>query len=346
MFMYIILTSLLVLFFFLSKNYPNGKKIFLILSLALIVTMSSLRSIDLGINDVRNVYLRRYETIANSSFFDIFGFDTKYSGSILWCIFTKVSQYIWYNYHFYLGLLCFLTLLPMFIYIEKKSEYPLLSVLIFISVFYSYSLYLLRHFFALSFIFWFLLFDTKKVIRNIFLVLAFLIHPTSIIFPIIYYMVSIVENKKILFIFSLLLVFLIYVFNKNLVACFLSIFSKEYYKIYTSGIYSVGNLNLYLLIFYGVMAIPIFIKNTDLEQEEKIFIFSFPLLFSMIISEDFYRLSFYLIGPYLLLFPNKFSDLEDKYKLLYEIGYAIICIVTFIYIGYGNNAIPFEFYWR
>ena len=336
----IIISLLLILCIFLSCLRPNAKIIYMNFSALTMIILYSFRSYALGLNDVEDIYMYRYLRLINIPFEDIFSQNDAIFGSVAWSFWNKIAQFILQDFRFFIFLNSLVVVVAVWLYIYKYSERYFLGTVMFVCIYFSYSIYLLRHFFAFAIIMIFLLFEKNKIIKYISMLIAVSIHSSSVVFFIFYFISKRINSKRIIVFLAGSVMSAVLLFGNTITDFLVQNLFTAYYMNMESGVYKTGNLSLFLFSFFLVLSTPLFFKK-EFNDFDKLFIFSLPVLVGMIVFEDIYRLSFYLSAPYTILLYENTSCIPIRYKSIIESFFILISIVFFIYMGVNNNVLPY-----
>lgn len=338
----IIISLLLLLSAYLSYLRPKPKIIYMSFSALALIILYSFRSYTLGLNDVEDIYMYRYLRLINIPFEDVFSQNDIIFGSVAWSCWNKIAQFIVQDFRFFVFLNSFAIVLVVWAYIYKYSERYCLGTMMFVCIYFSYSIYLLRHFLAFAIIMLFLIIEKNKTLKCLLMILAVSVHSSSVVFFIFYFISKRISNKKIIVLVAGSAMFAVLLFGNAITDFLVQNLFTAYYMNMESGVYKTGNLSLFLFAFFLTLSIPLFFKK-EFNDFDKLFVFSLPVLVGMIVFEDIYRLSFYLSAPYTILLYENVSYIPIKYKYITQIFYMIISIIFFVYMGINNNVLPYQF---
>lgn len=326
----------------LTRNKNIKTKTYALIGLIFIV-IYTFRSYSLGIADIERVYLVRFNRLALISFKQIFTQNLGAAfGSMPWSVFTKISLLIDDDFRYFLFLNSVIVVTSTFVFIGKKSHHWFLSVFVFSMVYFQYSVYMLRHFVALSFILLFLCVENNRPLKILFAMLSVAVHVTALVFYVVYYGIRYINRKLLFKVLVCVASVVILFFGNELVSLILPIISKSYFALWSANIYSSGNISVVMVMFFLFCGIPL-VGKKSIGHIDKLFLFSIPVLLSMGIAEDFYRMSFFLSEPYMLLLFDKITVARIKPKWLVRGIYYVIFVMFFVYMGIGNNILPYRF---
>lgn len=326
----------------LTRNKDHKTKLYALLGLSFIV-FYTFRSYSVGLNDIEDVYLLRFNHLSTISLKYILTHDLGSAfGSTLWSVFTKISFLLNNDFRYFLFINSVIVVTSTFIFIGQKSNHWFLSVFVFAMVYFQYSVYLLRHFISLSCILLFLSAENSRLLKWGFAILSVAFHTTALVFYVTYYGLLYINKKWFLRICVLAASMIILYYGNELVAIVLPIISQTYFDLWSASVYSRGNVSAVMVVFFLLCGLPLIAQKT-ISQIDKLFLFSIPILLSMGISEDFYRISFFLSEPYMLLLFDKIAVVRVKPKWIMRGFYYMLLVTFFIYMGVGNNVIPYQF---
>lgn len=352
MFWYIILIMIIIFFgIFFKKN----KKLFCISSGIMLWGMLAFRNLQIGLHDTLYVYKPFFETIRISSFYALMNsFRTEDVG---FTFSSKILSYVITNYQIYIAIMAipFIYLIVRFIY--KKSESPLMSIIIFVSLYYLYGTFLLRQVIAIAILTLAMgAIEEKKAKKFIiYVIIASLFHKTALIFFIAYPFAKHNKfgKKNYLFIlvaYILATFFFQYIFRIIPYLDFTGkIESSIKYEIYdTNGKVSLFGLfiNVVIILFCDFL----YKDKSDYKINVYLNIATLGAIFftfSRMISEC-YRISLYFSIINVILIPYVCIRIEDKNKrLLLKSVLSMMFIVYFLVRTINNvNANPYIFFFN
>ena len=294
-----------------KKSQSSNLKILFAVYLIAIVLIIGLRKHTVGadteayIRDYYNVFLEKGTSrVAN------FEIVLKAIGYLC----SLVSK----EYNFFLIICSFLTTALFFNFILKNSKDPILSLVIFLGMFFIQSMNLMREWLAISFLVnAYTYYKEKKYkISIIFMLLAFFTHITSVAFLIIPFLFKI-KNKKIMIFIVFAGCLLFYILRNTILSSIVSLVPKFYVYIYGSDMVNESAFNFKDIVFLFILSAFLF------------FLFLKPKMFSVREKENLYEYSVFLIIALTL------SLVGQKYFMLHRIVYyfsvfLIISIPNFI----------------
>lgn len=381
MLIYILLFAMILL---LNKIFKKDKKRFCFYTGVLLWLLVALRNVKLGLNDTENIYYPIFLNMQFISFADILNI-ANYSGKLFY-ILTKILGTFIINYNLYLAVIGVPFIASIMYLIYKYSKYPLVSVFLFIALYYLYSFFLLRQVIAIGIVvFSYKYILEKKPIRFVLLVmLAVLFHKSAWLFIFAYPVCRYIKFGKKNYIFiliafvvaNLLPSFILNIINVFDISGTLSVYIK--YGVYdTSGKISMFGLFITVAIlalghYYYVISNKNNIKkieeakktnqNSEVEllvQENKKSMKEYNILlnlstlgsiifaFSNVVSE-FYRVSLYFSVFNILLVSTALnSELSNRKKSIIVICFIVITIIYFLLRTINNiNSNPYSFFWN
>ena len=345
LFVYIITVSLL---------FIKNRKLTVILIIIPLVLLTSLRSVELGVLDTKGIYLDIFNLMKSINLIDII----KWRGidEILFFLVFKVITLISYNYRFFLFVICLPYILFVARHIYKYSQNYLVSFIVFISMYYLFSFYLIKQCFSIGILI--LSYDfiiEKKPIKFILMVfIATLIHKMSLIFIIAYPLANKLKFSYKNYVY-ILVGFIISKFLPSLVYFFMAKldYTGTLINYINHGIYSINEniptffgflINLVILIYCSL-----FCNNEDEKSNADLNLLTIGCIlfsFSSIIVE-FYRvsLSFTIFG--ITRISNFKTKIENKTRILLNTAVVFTFILYFLFVSSLNyNANPYIFYWE
>lgn len=351
MIIYLILIILLILLYIFFKN--NRKK-FCIFSGMLFFLLVALRNVEIGINDTLNVYYPMFLKMQEYSFSEIF-FNPNLSGEVFFAI-TKVLGMFISNFQIYLAIVGIPYIFCVFYFINKHSKHILLSTIIFLSLYYLYSFFLLRQVIAMGILLlsYDFLKDKKPLKFVITVLIATLFHQTAIVFLFAYpFCVFNKFGKKNYF------YIIIFYILANILPQFIFFlidtfdFTGNLANYIRHGIYDTsGSVSMFgLLITVVMLVFANFYKKKSSFEDDLVYNLSTvgSVLFSLsgVVSE-FYRLALFFSIFNIILIPNVIENEKNKFrKNIFIFGIVFISVLYFLVRSINNiNANPYMFFWR
>lgn len=349
MYIYVIL---IVYLFFVTMIFKKNKKLSLFLMIIPFVTLTSLRSWDLGLKDTRGTYLTIFNFIENMSIFDLIyfrGFD-----ELFFYIFYKFITIINYNYQFVLFMLC----LPFFIIVSRHiymySKNLILSVVCFMSLYFLFSFYLLKQCLAIAVLIYSYKFIMNKNFKKfLFCVLfATMFHKMSLIFILAYPFANKVKfsyKNYLLVLFA----FIVAIYFPNIIYILISKFdyTNTLIKYIGYGVYSVSG-SIPILGFLINFVILVYCHLFCYEKEDLCSNIDLNLLtlgcvfysFSSVIVE-FYRVAIFFNIFGITRISNLNNKISKNNKFLLNSVCILVFILYFLFVSsHNNNANPYYFY--
>lgn len=309
-----------------KENYDN---IFLIVSFLLLCIVSSLRAEHIG-TDTAN-YIHKFLVIQATDFSYIFDLVRYEKGYVL---LNKVISYISSNSQLIIAATSFITLLLIFIGIKRSSKNKVLSIYLFITLYYYFiSFNAIRQYIAIGFI----LFAYNSIVKRNFIRYLLLIliassfHQLAIVLLPLYFLYGIKMNlKKIIYISGC---FLILLFSfEAVLSFFFSVFPG--YAYYQGTDYLEGGGVLTSLISGSILVFGLLVGSrgkADKEFDFLLLVALFSFLVSVMSTQVilFNRLNYFLEIFNIFFIPYIISMVTNKKnRMLY---YFIVCSVTLIY---------------
>lgn len=350
----------ILLFFYLFACvylFKKNKKLMLISLFIPLVILCSIRSINLGLSDTKVVYYNYFNNMLNMPLMQVIksrGFD-----ETLFFGFFKLFMNIYLNYRFILIILC----LPYFYFVAKHiykySNNYLISIIVFISMYYLFSFYLIKQCIAIGIlVFSYQYIIEKKPLKFLLTVLvATFIHKMSLIFLLAYPF----ANKKKFNKYNYLIIFIAFIIGSFFPRVVISLIGKfDYtgtlikymnYGIYTTGV-GMSAIGGFLISVVELIFCHIFCKedgdfgktrwNVDLNLMTLGCVF---FSFSSVVVE-FYRVSLFFSIFCITRISNLSKKLSSKNKFMLNTVVCLIFILYFLFISINNyNANPFVSMW-
>lgn len=347
MILYALLISLIFLF-----RMIFDKKIFCLSSGILLWLVLALRNIRIGLNDTLYVYKPFFEQITRRSFNNLISdkwFEIGFS------ITSKFLSYITSNYQVYIAILAIPFIFLIIRYIYCRSSFPLLSIIIFLSLYYLYGTFLLRQVIAIGlFTLAIDAIEMKNIKKFIFwVIVASLFHKSALVLLIAYPFSNNVRFSKMNYVF-ILIAYVIATFFGSLILNNLSFldFTGKIVLGVKNGIYSTdANISMFgFLIDLVIIIFSDFLYMKNINNRANIYLNLATLgamlfCFSKTIVE-FYRISMYFSFVNIVLIPDALERVKDsKYRFLIELALLLVFIAYFLLRTINNvNANPFYFF--
>ncbi len=359
------------------------KRIFLIFSFGLLITVSALRSRNIG-TDLAAHYAKRYECISSYSWEEIPEFSAATTFEPGYCYFTKFLSVINPDLQFYIAVTSVIIygVLGWFIYRNSTDVRMSTYMLIFTGVYYNY-MNIIRQALAGSIIligYEIVKNNTKKLskylIFSIFVLLASSVHTVSVLCLvfILFDMVKFGKKEMLLIIGSGVLFFVLY---KEIFDFFARMISsvRQYTDYLTNDIESSGYINIQSIWMFMVV-FPAFLlgvyymvilkdkrhthsvnrRQYILEKQDSVLLFSgFAasmcrfMVFRMNIIN---RYSFCFMPFVLLLYPRAIGEIKNPYNkriitvFVYAVTVGYFLLMTLKYESVFHHTVPYEFFWE
>lgn len=343
----LIYVVVLVIIFLSSYFLKNNKKKFCIVTGVILWGLLAFRNISMGLNDTENVYYPFFRKILDMSFGDIFEY--RFMSDKGFYILMKIISIFTNNYQICIAILAIPFVFFIMYGIYKYSEDPLLSTVIFVSLYYAYSFFLLRQVIAMGIMFYsYKYIKERNVVKFICAnIIASIFHNTSLIFLIAYPICNYVKyGYKNYF-----AIIICYIIGKNIFGILIQVISNisildRYMYSISNGYYatqkdfSVWGLIITVLI---LITSAFFYKkgeangdeNKDNNQDKSLNVLlnlstlgSIMYCFTSAISE-FYRISLYFSIFNILLLPNALKECKDRKEIN-----IIKKILIILFLGY------------
>ena len=311
---------------FKQKNYTVA-----IIYLVTLLIIAGFRDQSVGTDTIN--YLEHYSHVLNG---------LSLRTEPLWTYLIKVIVYFGGDFQTLLLVSSFLTLLPIFYVIYKKSPYPLLSIFLYVSLYYYfYSFNIIRQCIAMSFGLLSIsqLIDRKKISSLLFLILAFLFHYSSIILlPAFVFIHFFKSNKNIFYYLTLALSFISGLFfGSNLLDFAQKYIYSDYIIDYQLNL--LGN-SIYLLI---VNTVFVFVTIIIKEKDKWFHLFYMYVILLNLLSRIpfgnrfsmFYGICSIIFIPLLL----KNNRLKNKQEVFLVLVSVIVMALFTLFINWGNGGI-------
>ncbi|MFA6866191.1 MAG: EpsG family protein [Clostridia bacterium] len=332
----------------------QSKKLAVIFSCAGIVAIQCMRGMTVGI-DLVNYNKLMFVPISKMNLVELVAFIKKGYYETGFVIFNKIMSIICFNnWQLYLCSIAIIVNVIIAWFIYKYSDNPLLSYLIYMGIgLYIFSFSALRQIMAIAFTI--VAFDRiyrKKYIRFfIWVFIAFLFHKSAIVFGVIFLVRNFRICKKDLPVF-LIIMFIIFLFAKQIASAILSTFMPAYLGYLEKG----DGLGL-LSIFFALTYFLYFFANRDGNKNEVDFfmnVFLVAVLCQLFgnISSITGRITFYFSIYLMIIVPNSVNKgaIEDRsINQLTSLLYAIFGVCFLLIPGLLTNYLQvgnYAFFWQ
>ncbi len=344
---YILCFAISIFFAIIANKYKDSSKkyyFFSIISILFPALLAGLRDVNIG-TDVKVYVLPSFNIALASHNLSAFFENMKYYNlDFLFLVLTFFTSHAFENISFVLFCESFITISLFYFGInnicdEKKSR-PFIFLL-FLLIYYNFSLNIIRQFIALSIIFYSFKYikEEKNIKFFILLIIATLFHNTAVIGLLMYFLYYISKKKNSLLysivIFTMLLGFM---FNYNSVLVFLAkygIVAERYVSRYAIGNSGV-NISFADEIIKIYTLLLIILKGKNLKNDKLYSFLRIVSVFDFIIFQigsfvDYAsRISLYF-GVFPLILITKIINNANKDK---KILYLITLMIYFIYFVY------------
>ena len=338
-------------FYYRITNKEQINRISTVLIFIMLVLIIGFRHPSMGVDlkyGETGGYLGSFSTIASMSWSNIFfiqSFLNYEYGFILYC---KLVGAIWNNQQFFIFVSAFLSLLPVFIVIYKKSTNSIMSSLIYLGVPAFLMVYSgIRQALAIGLCCLAIdLIQRKKLIRFILLVLATcFIHYSAVIFFIAYPLYYIKISKQTRWL-TLLIIPVVYVFRYQLFDLFSKLL-KENATARETGAYTL------LLVFCAIYVFCIvFCKDGDAEQNGYMNLFFLACIFQTFgpIHNLAMREGYYFMIILVVLLPSVIANMKiNTNNVIAGLSVSTAFAVYALYAIYSSTwamAYPYHFFWE
>ncbi len=353
-----IIYVLLALAIIILPMLKIDKKKYCILIGTLMTLIVGFRSIDMGMNDTRMVYVSLFDQISDMSFLETYNYIIKSDIEVVFYMLTRLFIMITTNVRLYLLLLTIPVnyLVSRFIY--KYSKIPFLSFLVYFSInYFAFSFTLLRH--CIAMVVLLLSYDALKESKTLkfflLVILASLFHRTALIFIIVFFL----KNKKINTKYFISIPLLVLLFTITLgTRTYRWVMNLGFLKLNRYSIYlnpKANTLTFFLINFTILIVSLLFYRksikeNNDKQDDDINLLFYIQMIgtcfasFMYFFSEMFRVSTFFTIFSIILL-PNCIYRFQNhKRRSLYIILMSIVFILYFFLFTMFNNSIyPYVF---
>lgn len=344
---------------FLLYIFKVNKKIFCTVECILFILLIGLRSIDMGLNDTKVLYIDYFNKIKDMSFVETLNFIRRIDTEYLFYILTKIFTYFSTNENLYLFI--FAIPYPVLVCraIYKYSKIPVLSIVMFFSLnYFGNAFYTMRHVIALGFVVLSLdyIIQRKPIKFVITVLVASLFHRTALIFIFAYLISKLkIGKKQIIAIFIAL--FIAVLFGEQLMSLVFQLISSGHFSLYNNDKYMVQGTLTTFVIYASILLFQYFLRKYDRSNEdiEETRVLTNLLTIGIMISAGTYfftealRLCYFYCIFSIISLPNAIANIssvarDDKelelsgYKKYF---YNIIAKVKFVVEKYKLN-LPFK----
>lgn len=343
---YILLITLIFLFRLLFE-----KKLFCLSSGILLWLLLALRSVTIGLNDTLNIYRPFFFQLDYRSFADLLNYKWFEFG---FSLFSKILSFFIDDYQLYISILAIPYIYFTMRLIYNRSKFPLLSIIIFISLYYMYGTFLLRQVIAIGILTLAIdAIEDRKLLKFVIcIVIASFFHKSSLVFLIAYPFSNYMSFSKKNYIY-ILISYLFASFFGPFILKNISYFDftgkvkigieNDIYST-DSGISMFGLvINTSIIVFSDIF----YKKAKDSKMNAYLNIATLGAMFycfSKIVTE-FYRISMYFSFINILMVPRALEKVEDnRFRFLIELALILVFIAYFLIRTINNvNANPYSF---
>ena len=314
---------------FLNKH----KKALCISLFVLLLFFITFRNVDAGSTDTGAVYIPLFNKLKQLEFPYILRNITDFGDSVVFTIFTKLTSYIG-NYRFYLFTISLLFIGSISYFIYRYSEHPLLSFVVFFSLYYVLGFYLLRQIISLSILlFSYRYLKDRKIFKfSIIVILASLFHSSALIFLLAYPVYNIKLNyKRIIYILPIIVI--IFVLAPHILDGLVKIFPHNEY-LSNLNAYQVSDGWLAPLAFFSILSVvsayfSLKFDKSDISKLTMLLILGTVFIALTNSIGEFYRISIYFTIFSIIIIPNL---IEGIFKM--ETRNLASAIITIVFVAY------------
>lgn len=335
-----------------KNDKEKQKKMYCFIAFMLIFLLFALRhqsmGIDLGYFGHKMGYLSSFDELNTYSWKEIFEMESWLNYEKGYIVLNKLIGSIYNNRQFFLGAIAFISLVPVFLYIRKKSTLPFLSVVIYMGLpVFMMQFSGLRQNIAIAItVFSMRYVEEKKIIPFILAIwIATFFHKTAIIFLVAYPMYYIRLNDLWKLLCTLFIPF-VYFLRQPLFEILSRLFKEE------AAVKDTGALTLFLVFIAVYIYLIFFNKKSDKNQNGMINLFYLACLCQAFggVYDTAMRVGYYFM-PYLAIaIPNTITKNKDRQE--YQTNYILVLLA---FVAYGLYAIrtstwemayPYYFFWE
>lgn len=340
----------------LAITFHKNKKVFCIITGIMLWLLLALRSINIGINDTKNIYMPMFNNMVNITIIDIFK-DKNMQDFLFW-ISMKIISVITSNFQICIAILAIPYIFFVMKTIYKYSQDCLISVILFMALYYMYSTFLLRQVIAVGILIMSYKYIVEQDIKKFILclVVATLFHRTALIFLVAYPFCKYnkFDYKNYIYIFGMLVISKFFI-NDILELLMKFDFTNKVEMAITHNIYTVNGQISYFGLFITVAIL--FISRTFgkglKEKKEFDTLCNLSTLGSAIFTlsnvvVEFYRVSVYFSIFNILLLPMALNNMKDqRTRIIFKTLVIIFAIIYFCTRTVNNvNSNPYMFWWE
>lgn len=334
-----------------KDDYLQSERKITVVFFILFFIILALRRKDIGI-DLSNyeVYFKRSAVLNYKALTHL---DIEYGYLVLNKFISNINN----NFQFYLGVVAFITVLPLGILYYKESENALVSIGIFINLSVFNMLFSgLRQSIAIGIgVFAFYCAKNKKKLKFLLCVfLAVLFHRSAVILLILYPVYNIKISKNKIFIITFLMGIL-FIFKEMIFSFLLKyigeVYDERYGSVTNTGAYSILILFIIFCV-YSFLMIDIE-SESELNGLRNILVLATCLQIFASLNSVAMRFNYYFI-PYIPILISKISNHcdEDDKKIADIANYVMIVFFFFyfFYMAYTGDDIlrifPYKAFWQ
>lgn len=339
------------LIIFGNKKIKNSKKLFIIISSFQWILLAGLRHYSIGGPDVYITYYSSFnESLITPWSQVIFEFsqiftDFKNFGEPGYLLFEKLIGFFSSSYQFYLFALAVVFMAPFGVFVYKYSKNPLMSFLIYSTLFYSFfSLTGFRQTLATTLI---VLVGYDFIIKKKFIsflilsFIAFTIHKSSIVFFPFYFLANIKINLQSIIAY-LILIIVLFFFGESIyypVAVFLG-----YEGMIENEIGGTLTFTL-MMIFVGIVSVWRYkqVRRLDINSNSMYIAVLIGILLSVLTlqNQSFMRVQQYYSIFIILLIPNLIRSFKPSERLVVSLVSVSVLLLLFL-----QNNPQYLFFWE
>lgn len=337
-----------VMGFFTNMNSDKDKKLYLIISSAILILISGLRSYYLGSGDtfryslmfeedIRMTYLEIYESDMRDAFYHMFS--------------LFLAKFLGNNFHYILLVFATIYVLSLDNLIYKESPNLLISFIVLFGMnFFNFSMHGVRQAIALAFVMlaYFPLREKKLLQFLLLVVIATCFHKSAAVFIIAYPFCRLGLNKKTIFLYLVLIVSLL-VFGNGLIRNFameVSVYDGRFagYALTEKSLSYAGLIQFslfFLLVLKNLKAFQAQDKDASLLITLLLLAMVFQS-FAIFIAEMF-RIAMYFSIFLVILVPRLLKTYPPETKKIVTI---ILCSLLLFYFYSIPYKLDYNFYWN
>lgn len=339
------------LFFDKKKDmFSNANKIFCVVASIQWILISGLRDITVGADTIgygrafENVKLYSWDYVLKQNYDYLFnGLETKDPG---YTLLTKVFQIFCGDYQVFLLFIAVVFTVPMGIWIYKNSKMPWLSFIIFSTLFYSFfSITGHRQTIATSLVVFigYKYIKERKLIKFLILsFIAFMIHKSSAIFVIYYFIANIKLSRTYVKIVAIVAIIII-ILGRQLYAPIAIFFGFGEGMI--DNEVEAGTTFVFCMLLVCVASFVLY-KQIDKNREDSRFLYNAMFLTMMTTllvmqNQSFMRIQQYFSVFIMLMIPEIVSSLKKREAMIVSVAGTVLLILLLV-----RNDPQYLFFWQ